>query len=715
MRGSIIGKTKHRGSCVRALSLLLALLFLFSLPGCGRGKATEAADTALLRTVRDAEPEEPDPQEANVSAVLPDKNAPAPKTEDRDEEEERERAAAEEERRQAEEDRRKAEEEERRQAEEEERRQAEEEERRQAEEEERRRAEEEERRRAEEEEERRRAEEEAIQRNSFSMMYYLALTAEEIRSSRDNRLILNDIYASLLNDIDPSAVDEETQQHLKELRDTIFHFLNISAKRDRIQFIYNQEKASAIREAVPDLAGLLEDDDSIHLRDLDWGRLAVITVLTVIDSYNRYKTASSSADMNYLMSGWDLDDAEVEEIRNNQGQVFDYMVDMVQKYHLDGKLTLNQNAIEKFNEICSGKPVPEKMKWLESEESTYQLLGNYWLELADCYYETGQYEKCLASVARYNALSIGIYRQDFNYARILPKAVVAAQKTRTGEQYISIAAEFADAIDRNTSKDDWAARYFLAQVCLDLYDRTQDKKYLKAAYENVFNNVNRLLGVQRELNDTYLADVRELDADYRFMSETEKKEEEKRLKAYNKALKTARKTELPTLYEPLILNCELLFALADKLQLDAGKRAEIEEVLQTASGGTFLTSPINDLYSFSRRGTRYFTEFGKDKLVLPVCLLTAGSTVTITICENGSCVTLDDLTLSKVVRKGSAAGSFLAHYSSKQLKKHKWRADSEIMVTITYGDAYDHAIVLHYFVDTFEPHWYGDKVTFRQT
>ena len=59
------------------------------------------------------------------------------------------------------------------------------------------------------------------QRNSFSMLYYLAIIAEEIRISKDNRLILDDIYTSLLNDINPGAIDETTQEHLQNLRDII--------------------------------------------------------------------------------------------------------------------------------------------------------------------------------------------------------------------------------------------------------------------------------------------------------------------------------------------------------------------------------------------------------------------------------------------------------------------------------------------------------------
>ena len=72
--------------------------------------------------------------------------------------------------------------------------------------------------RKKEEEERKKAEEEkklAEQRNSFSMMYHLAITAEEIRTSKDNRAALEDIYTSLLNDINPGAIDETTQEHLQ--------------------------------------------------------------------------------------------------------------------------------------------------------------------------------------------------------------------------------------------------------------------------------------------------------------------------------------------------------------------------------------------------------------------------------------------------------------------------------------------------------------------
>lgn len=135
-----------------------------------------------------------------------------------------------------------------------------------------------------EEEARIKAEEEkelAEQRNSFSMMYYLAITAEEIRTSKNNRMVLEEIYTSLLNDINPGAVDEITQDHLKNLRDIIKSYLSISTKRERLQFIYNQEKAAAIRSAVPNPLAILSVANAFNMREL-----ALAVVYTAVDSFN---------------------------------------------------------------------------------------------------------------------------------------------------------------------------------------------------------------------------------------------------------------------------------------------------------------------------------------------------------------------------------------------------------------------------------------------
>ncbi|MBR4016806.1 MAG: hypothetical protein IKK11_03230, partial [Oscillospiraceae bacterium] len=490
------------------------------------------------------------------------------------------------------------------------------------------------------------------QRNSFSMLYYLAITAEDIRISKDNRLLLDDIYTSLLNDINPGAIDEITQEHLGDLRDNIKDFRNISIKRERLQYMYNQQKAAAIRSAIPNPLNILSITNAF-----DWKALVASVAYTLVDSYNNYKSADAAADQSFLMSGWELDDEETATIMRNRDRAFDYMVDITQEYGLDGKLTLSEKMIETFAEICEIESVQQKIRRLESEEETYKLLGNYWLELADCYYQTERYDKCLKCVDTYNALSTGIYRKDYNYAQILPKAIAAAQELYTGDEYVARIQAFADDIIENTNTDEWSSRYFAAQVYMDLYARTDDRTYLERAYNIAYDNVAVLLDEQRKLNAVYLVDVQEesvVEPDYDYMSDQEEKEakkeykaEKKRVKAYNKNLKKVRKTELPPLYEPLVLNCDLLFALADMMEISEQEKAEIEAILQTDTNGVFLSKPINDKYSFTENRYESNIEFDREKIIIPVELLTEGVEVVVSVTENGKTTTFKDYSIDE--------------------------------------------------------------------
>lgn len=553
------------------------------------------------------------------------------------------------------------------------------------------------------------------QRNSFSMLYYLAITAEDIRISKDNRLMLDEIYTSLLNDINPGAIDETTQDHLKNLRDIIKSYINISVKRDRLQYIYNQDKAETIRSAVPNPIAILTATQSF-----DWKRLVASVAYTAIDSYNNYKSANAAVDQEFLMSGWELDDEETATIQKNRERAFDYMVDIVQEYGLDGKLTLNEKAIETFAEICEIESVQQKIRRLVSEEETYKLLGNYWLELAACYFETSQYQKCLDCVDKYNDLATGIYRMDYNYVQILPMAIVAAQETYTGDEYVTVISAFADAILENTTTEEWSTRYFAAQVYLDLYARTDDRKYLEAAYDIAYDNVTILLDEQRALNSTYLANIVEItidEPDYRFMTEDEKKEaeqeykaEQKRLKEYNKGLKEGRKNELPPLYEPLVLNCDLLFALAEEMNISSTEKAEIEAILQTEKNGVFLSKPVNDRYSFTSDVTDYSIEFTKSEIQIPASLLSAGSTIVVKVTDGGKTTTFDDCTVTKVEREGTSIETFVAVVTSKKLNDYNWTADSKVTVEIYNGASYD-ATIFKFEVIEYKDNWLiADKV-----
>jgi len=311
--------------------------------------------------------------------------------------------------------------------------------------------------------------------------------------------------------------------------------------------------------------------------------------------------------------------------------------------------------------------------------------------------------------------------------QVLPKAIVAAQNVYTDDQYIATVEEYANAIISNTSidEDSWSTRYFAAQVYLDLYSRTFNPEYLKAAFKIAYDNVTVLLNGQRDLNTAYLQEVQTekiKEPDYSYMNKDEKKKaqkeykaEKKRVDAYNDSLKEERKTEVPSLYEPLIVNCELLFGLAEELQISDETKAEIEAILNTEASEIFLTKPVNDAYSFTKKGSKYHSvEMTKKELIIPAKLLTSGSTITVSVYANGQKDIFDDCKITKVERKGDNLDSFVAHVASKKLKKHEWAVDSKITLDIVYGDAYDKTISFNFVIDEKKDHWYGDKVVFKE-
>ena len=136
----------------------------------------------------------------------------------------------------------------------------------------------------------------------------------------------------------------------------------------------------------------------------------------------------------------------------------------------------------------------------------------------------------------------------------------------------------------NTEAEDWTLRFVAAQTYQDLYNRMGTEKYLEMAYDIVLDNINSMAVRQKELNDLWLSPVQEeqIPSD---ISRNEKNE----IKAHNKALKEIRRTELPPVYEPLLLNCEFLYSLSDSLSLTKEQEMKAENILHPSGEPLFLT------------------------------------------------------------------------------------------------------------------------------
>ena len=94
------------------------------------------------------------------------------------------------------------------------------------------------------------------QLNTVNMLNYMTALTQNVTEERKNQLFLETAYNSFDN-LYPNSVDAKTQAQITSLMDTINDYRMISVKRQRLEFIYEQNRAQALRKAIPNPMGLL--------------------------------------------------------------------------------------------------------------------------------------------------------------------------------------------------------------------------------------------------------------------------------------------------------------------------------------------------------------------------------------------------------------------------------------------------------------------------
>lgn len=523
------------------------------------------------------------------------------------------------------------------------------------------------------------------QRNSVNMLNYMTVLTQKINQSPNNQAFLEDVYSSLKNDLYPNAVDSKTQAQSTNLLDTINGYRMISVKRDRLEYIYEQNRAQALRQAIPNPMGLLSAVQSGSTL-----KMAASVLYMAVDAKSSYDSATSQADLQYLKDGWELDDELADELHNNTKNALNYMYNMVRDYDLPGDYALNDESVEAFVTWTSKDNLVSKISWLESNQNTYEQFGPYWLELVKDYYDSEDYENSLNALYKYEGISTRIFRKDLDYAKVLPMAIIAARETMSESDYITFADKYCDLILSNTKKYkdgedfDWSIRYFTAQIYIDLFAKTENRSYLENAYAIAFENVNILADSQRAQNEIYLADIQKVE-----VKKGSTKREKEEAKEYNKALEKERKIALPPVNESLYLNCDLLFALADEMDISQKEKDKIDSILHENNDPIFLTEALDSRFWFGKntgniKADDISIEFNGEKLIIPATCISDRSTISLTISSEKKDTVIDDWIVDEVKRsKKASVSDYTVTYTSEKAEKYKYQDGDVITISVT--------------------------------
>lgn len=513
--------------------------------------------------------------------------------------------------------------------------------------------------------------------NAINVLNYLVLLSQEIYQYRKNRLFLEEAYNTILNRINPAAIKngDGTLDEFNDMLDTIESFRMNNVKRERLDYLYEINQAQAFKQAIPSPLSILNVVQSKNTLEM-----ALSAIYLVIDSVSSYSAYKQEGDLQYLKDGWQLDDEEAKDIHELRKSSFNYRINIVNDYDLEGDTPINENDFDNFVKFKNNKNDDSRIVFFESTKNIYEKIGEYWIVLAESYYNVGKYKECLEAVKEYEKLNIKIFLKDYDYAKILPKAICAAKGLYKGKQYVKVVNDYAQKILDNCEYQDWALRYFVAQTYIDLYSQTKNNIYLEKAYSISKENVNYYISEQKKYNNDYVSDVKEYELSN---NPTEKEKDE--AKKYNKAVKEARKTELPSVREALVLNCELLFALADKLNVSKEEKATINRILNSSAGeDTFLVKPLTERFTFNNKEkSDYEIEFKGDKIILPVNMISADFVIKVTVKDKNKSTVFQDWKIQSVDRnKSKNIEDFTVELTSKKAKDYKFEKGDTFVIEI---------------------------------
>lgn len=513
------------------------------------------------------------------------------------------------------------------------------------------------------------------QLSAISMLNYLTVLSQEINASSNSKLYLDNAYSSIVNNINPNAVDSDSMYQIRTLLNTINAYQSILTKRERLQYIYQQNQAKAIQEAIPNPMSVLNVVEATNP-----AKALIAVVYMAVDSKSSYDAYVSEVENKYMQDGWELDDEATENLHESRSEAFEYMVEMCNKNGLDGKLALNEDAVRDFVKWESEPNVVRRIDFFEKTQNTYKAYGKYWLVLAESYYEVGDYQKCLNCINKYEKMNIVTFRKDCDFAKTLTVGLAAANEEKKGVFYIRTAEHFLNLILGNIENDDWALRYVAAETYIDLYAKTNNEVYLETAYKLAEENVNYLIDEQYSKNATYLADIEKQVA-----KKTDTDSVKKEIKNYNKWIEEERKVELPPVYEPLVVNCELLFGLAEELNVSASAKKKVDTMLHAEDKPLFLTAQLENEFWFN--SVQQFVpaeiSFEGDKIIIPANLLAQGTKIKATITRDKESTLFEDWTLEKVDRgKEITVEKFDAVYKSNSIKRYDFKNGDIIKIEI---------------------------------
>ena len=517
-------------------------------------------------------------------------------------------------------------------------------------------------------------------RNTVNLLNHMIVLSEEIEQSPNGRLLAEEAYSFLHDNIRFEAVDESVKAQLDGSLETLGSLRMLAGKKDKAKEILRHNQALALGAVVDEPVALLT-----YARPFDLIDIAASGFSGSLDSSQLYTAFENQVDPYYLQEGMALRKEEHQLLSEKRNELIQYRNDFIKSRNLPAEYAIGEEAVNLYAECRNNRNASQRIQFLEENRDTWSQYPGYWALYAQSCFEAEEYKKCLDSVYRYEQLSGHVYIKDHVYAELIPSAIGALMETvSVTDRRVKEIARLNEQLIRNTETEDWALRYFAAHAYLEI-SRASDNPYLKPVYLNnayviMKSAVTYLAEEQRNSNRAYMQEIVPVQAPSG-ASVAEKKE----IRDYNRLLKEDRKTARPPVSKALLVSVDLLNPLMEKTGADEQEKQSVNEILHQDGQRLFLNAVYEGLYKdgLIAQLSADAVTFDKKKVSVPAAYLSGDYAITVTVQHGDLKYIFKDWTVDEIVRENTDdCSTFTARLTSDDNSHFRYGEDMQVTVEV---------------------------------
>lgn len=282
-----------------------------------------------------------------------------------------------------------------------------------------------------------------------------------------------------------------TSHYIRVFNETLADNKSIHAKRERLQYLFNQDRSRQVSALVPNAANIL----TIAFTAGDPLKSIIAVSGTVLSSVTSYVNEKQQAELELIQKNWELDDQQTQLFVRLLSELRGYLSQVSDKYGLTNEQLASDQTLRQYFLVLREKSDPrEKLLSIDTRQFRTELgiFPEYWRELATISYELEDYDSALSHIEEYENRYVQTMYHDNAHANLMQiKAYCLIKLYPYGVERNNELVRLADEIERMSLASDWMQQYFCVELYLTMLEgqESSDADKLKAKTVNLMQEV----------------------------------------------------------------------------------------------------------------------------------------------------------------------------------------------------------------------------------